>query len=382
MIDSAAFRKILNELIRRPSISCSSPDWDQGNLEVIHYLAELFSGLGFTCEIQPVDEVKGKHNLIAVLGKGTGGLVLSGHSDTVPYDQAGWQFEPFAVTEADNRFYGLGSCDMKGFFAVVAAAVKGMDLSRIERPLVVLATADEESSMSGARALADSGRHFGRAAVIGEPTSLKPIRMHKGILMEVIRVTGHSGHSSNPALGVSALECMNSVMMALLQYRNQMQAQYRHPGFDVAIPTLNLGHIHGGDNPNRICKECELHFDLRPLPGMQIEQLRAEIKALVTPIAEQFGAKIEVAQLFEGVPSFETPANAELVQLCETLTGCPSGSVAFATEAPFLQELGLETIVLGPGSINQAHQPNEYLAHDEITPAVNLLQQLIRHYCF
>ncbi len=381
MIDANAFKKQLHELIRRPSISCASPDWDQGNQDVILYLAEMFGGLGFSCEIQPVDEEKGKYNLIACLGHGPGGLVLSGHSDTVPYDESGWQKDPFTVTDADNRFYGLGTCDMKGFFAVIAATVQSMDLSRIQRPLVVLATADEESSMSGARALADSGRQFGRAAVIGEPTSLRPIRMHKGILMEVIRVTGHSGHSSNPALGVSALECMNEVMGELLHYRSRMQARWQHPGFDVNVPTLNLGHIHGGDNPNRICGHCELHFDLRPLPGMEIEMLRADIASLVQPLAEKYGARIEVDQLFEGVPSFETPASAELVALSEKLTGFQAESVAFATEAPFLQQLGIETIVMGPGSIDQAHQPNEFLAHEQIPQAVKLLQQLIQHYC-
>ena len=163
---------------------------------------------------------------------------------------------------------------MKGFFAVVLEALRGLDLASLKRPLVLLATADEESGMCGARSLARLERRLGRHALIGEPTGLRPVRLHKGITMEAIRIQGRSGHSSDPALGNNALEGLHRVMGELLAWRQSLQAQHRNPLFAVEVPTLNLGHVHGGDNPNRICGQCELHIDIRPLPGMSLEDLR------------------------------------------------------------------------------------------------------------
>ncbi|GAC1037078.1 acetylornithine deacetylase [Pseudomonas sp. No.117] len=323
----------------------------------------------------------GKFNLIATLGSGPGGLVLAGHTDTVPYDAALWQADPLRLRDADDRWYGLGSCDMKGFFALILEAVRQLDPRQLRQPLIVLATCDEESSMDGARALAEAGRPLGRAAVIGEPTGLRPIRLHKGILMERIDILGQSGHSSDPTLGHSALEAMQAVMGELLDLRAQWQSEYRNPLFLVPQPTLNLGCIHGGDNPNRICGQCALEFDLRPLPGMQPEALRQVIRGRLLPVAERFGVKIDYQPLFPAVPPFEQPAEAELVRLAERLTGHRADAVAFATEAPYLQAITQEVLVLGPGDISCAHQPEEHLALDRIEPTVALLRQLIGHYC-
>jgi acetylornithine deacetylase len=251
----------------------------------------------------------------------------------------------------------------------------------LKHPLIILATADEESSMSGARALAESGKPKARYAVIGEPTELVPIRMHKGIMMEAIRVRGQAGHSSNPALGKSALDAMTQVMSELINLRGELQLKYRNAGFAVQTPTLNLGCIHGGDGANRICGECELHFDLRLLPGMDNEELRTAIQNRLTPIAETSGTDIIFSSLFEGVEPFDEPAESELVKVCEQLTGHTSESVAFATEAPFMQQLGMQTVVLGPGSINQAHQPDEFIPIDQLEPAVKIVQSLIQKFC-
>ncbi|MCY1178646.1 Acetylornithine deacetylase [compost metagenome] len=146
-------------------------------------------------------------------------------------------------------------------------------------------------------------------------------------------------------------------------------------------PTLNLGCIHGGDNPNRICGQCALEFDLRPLPGMDPEHLRAAIRGKLQPLAEQRGVRIDYGPLFPGVPPFEQAADSELVRLAERLTGTAAEAVAFGTEAPYLQQLGCETIVLGPGDIACAHQPDEYLDLSRIAPCVELLRGLIGHYC-
>ncbi|OEY65739.1 acetylornithine deacetylase [Marinobacter sp. X15-166B] len=374
-------REMMTRLISIPSISSASATWDQSNEPVVHALAEWLEPMGFQIDIMPVPGVAGKFNLLATLGQGTGGLVLSGHTDTVPYDEQRWHSDPFTLTERDDRWYGLGTCDMKGFFAVAIEAAKVFVDQPLQQPLIILATADEESSMSGAQALAAAGRPQARYAVIGEPTGLRPVRMHKGIMMERLVFEGQSGHSSDPALGRNALEGMHEAIGELLGLRRHWQERYRNPGFAVQVPTLNLGCIHGGDNPNRICARCELQFDLRPLPGMDMAELRRQILERVQPIAHSRALALTFEPLFEGVPPFETPAHAELVRVCETLTGHPAQAVAFATEAPWLQQLGLETLVMGPGSIDQAHQPDEYLALSQLQPAVAILRQLIERFC-
>ncbi len=370
----------LAQLVAIPSVSCAVPNWDMPNLPVIELLASWFSDLGFNTQIMPLEQT-GKANLIATLGSGDGGLVLAGHSDTVPYDTNRWQSDPFKLIEKEGKFYGLGATDMKGFFPVIVEAIKPFLNKPLKHPLIILATADEESSMSGARALAAAGKPKARYAVIGEPTELVPIRMHKGIMMEMIRVRGKSGHSSNPALGKNALETMTHVMGELINLRSELQLKYRNPNFAVQTPTLNLGCIHGGDGANRICGECELHFDLRLLPGMDNAELREIIQRRLTPLAETSGTDIIFSSLFEGIEPFDEPAESELVKICEQLTGHKSESVAFATEAPFMQELGMQTVVLGPGSINQAHQPDEFISINQIEPAVKIVQELIQKFC-
>lgn len=366
-------------LIAVPSVSCTQPSLDVSNRPVIDLLAGWLGDLGFACDIQQV--APGKFNLLASYGSGPGGLVLAGHSDTVPFDEKLWQTDPLKLTEVDGRWVGLGSCDMKGFFALAIEAVRPLLDKPFKQPLLILATCDEESSMSGARALAEAGRPLGRAAVIGEPTGLKPIRLHKGVMMERIDILGQSGHSSDPSLGHSALEAMHEAISELKGLRQQWQREYRNPQFSVPQPTLNFGCIHGGDNPNRICGQCSLEFDLRPLPGMDPEVLRAAIRQKLAPLAEQHQVKIDYNPLFPEVPPFEQVADAELVRVAERLTGHTAAAVAFGTEAPYFQRLGCETLVLGPGDIACAHQPGEYLDMSRLQPTVRLLQQLIEHYC-
>ncbi|SDQ28882.1 acetylornithine deacetylase [Pseudomonas sp. UC 17F4] len=366
-------------LIAAPSVSCTQPSLDQSNRAVIDLLAGWLGDLGFACDIQQV--TPGKYNLLASYGSGPGGLVLAGHSDTVPYDPELWQTDPLKLTEVDGRWVGLGSCDMKGFFALIIEAVQPLLTHDFKQPLLILATCDEESSMAGARALAEAGRPLGRAAVIGEPTGLKPIRLHKGVMMERIDILGRSGHSSDPSLGHSALEAMHQVMGELMSLRRQWQREYNNAQFSVPQPTMNFGCIHGGDNPNRICGQCALEFDLRPLPGMDPEVLRNAIRHKLAPLAEQHQVRIDYAPLFPEVPPFEQAADAELVRVAERLTGHRAEAVAFGTEAPYLQRLGCETLVLGPGDIACAHQPGEYLEMSRLQPTVRLLRELIEHYC-
>ena len=319
--------------------------------------------------------------MLATLGRGDGGLVLSGHTDTVPCDPQLWSSDPFALAERDNRLYGLGTADMKSFLALAMTACAGIDTAALKAPLMLLATADEESSMAGARALVAAGQPKARFAVIGEPTGLKPVRMHKGILMEAIRVEGRSGHSSDPSLGANALEGMHQIIAALLGWRERLQAQSSDAAFAVPVSTMNLGHIRGGDNPNRICGSCELHIDVRMLPGLDRQALRADLRKESRDAVTNDQLVVDFDALFDGVDPMLTPPESELVRAAEQLTGSPAEAVAFATEAPFLANLGMEVVVLGPGHIDQAHQPDEYLELGQIPRSIEILQALIQRFC-
>ncbi len=375
------FMDCFSELIASPSVSSVDASLDQSNKAVIDLLAEWLEELGFAIELVQVNDNPLKQNLIACAGRGEGGLVLSGHTDTVPFNESAWNSDPFRLMEKDNRLYGLGTSDMKGFFPIVIEMLKLAELGRIKQPVYVLATCDEESTMAGARALVDNNRKLGRYALIGEPTGLKPVNMHKGIMMERINLIGQSGHASDPSLGISALEGMNAVINNLLKWRVKMQTENTDAAFRVPVPTLNFGQIRGGDNPNRICANCELNVDIRLLPGMEIEQMRADFRKSVMQAVDGSGLVVEFEAIIPGLPSFHTDGEAEIVKVAEKLAGEPAQTVAFGTEGPYFNLLGMDTVVLGPGDIAQAHQANEYLSMDRIEPMLALLSRTYEYFC-
>lgn len=375
-------KEMLAKLIATPSVSSVSPEFDQSNRTIIDLMAHWLDSAGFAVEVLPLPNQPNKANLIATLGSGPGGLVLAGHTDTVPYDQPLWNFDPFALTETHDRFYGLGIADMKCFFAFAVEAACSFEAKEFQRPLILLATADEESSMEGAKSLVELGRPKARYAVIGEPTGLKPVHMHKGIIMEAVHIHGHAGHSSNPALGANALEGLHKVLGTLINWREELQRHNHDRRFAVPVPTLNLGLVSGGDNPNRICAHSQVHFDLRMLPGMNIELLRQELdRRLIELAAKSPGLQYSRESLSDGTPPLHTPMDSLLVKSLEKLTGYAAEAVAFCTEGPYLNSLGMDTVIMGPGDIAQAHQPDEYLALDRVQPTVELLKNLIAQFC-
>jgi acetylornithine deacetylase len=371
--------EMLESLIASPSVSSTHSHLDTSNLAVVNLLANWLDQIGFEVKIQTVSDHKA--NMIARIGDGDDGLVLSGHTDTVPYDDSLWLSDPFACTQKDDRLYGLGTSDMKSFFALAIAALQDINLDRLTRPLTILATADEESTMAGAKALLEDRHKLGQYCVIGEPTNLIPVRQHKGIFMESIRLTGQSGHSSDPSLGNSALEGMHEIVQAILNFRDRLGTQFVNHDFAVPLPTLNLGHIHGGDNANRICGACELHYDLRLLPEMELNQIRNALRDLIKDIANRRNLACEFSSLFDGTPALSTPAGSEIVKMTEELTRSTSQSVVFATEGPYFSQLGMETVVLGPGSIEVAHQPNEFIEIEQLQQAINIYSALVQRIC-
>ena len=289
---------------------------------------------------------------------------------------------------------------MKSFLAIAINAAKEFSSKDLKQRVTIIATADEESTMQGAKTLVETFknksqnssqnnldqtklglRKLAKYCIIGEPTDLTPIHQHKGVMMEAIKVHGQAGHSSDPSLGNNALDGMRLVLNELEQFKQELAEQNTNHDFVVPIPTLNLGHIHGGDNPNRICGECELHIDLRPLPGMQINTLRDDLRERLMKVTSPLGLKVDFEPLFDGVPAFKTEETSKIIQLTKQYSHKTPTTVAFGTEGPYFNAMGMETVVLGPGSIDQAHQQNEYLALDAINPTIDLLKNVINEVC-
>lgn len=374
------FIELYRALIATPSISATDRALDQSNETLINLLAGWFADLGFHVDVQPVPGTHRKFNLLARLGEGAGGLLLAGHTDTVPFDDGRWTRDPFTLTEHDNKLYGLGTADMKGFFAFILDTLRDIDPATLTKPLYILATADEETTMAGAKYFSESAQVRPDCAIIGEPTSLQPVRAHKGHMSNAIRIQGQSGHSSDPSRGVNAIELMHEAITELMQLRNTLQERYHNSAFHIPYPTMNFGHIHGGDAANRICACCDLHMDIRPLPGMTLSDIHGLLADALAPVNERWPGRLTISELHPPIPGYECPADHQLAQVVENLLGQPTEVVNYCTEAPFIQEL-CPTLVLGPGSINQAHQPDEYIETSFIQPTRTLIAQLIHRFC-
>ncbi|WP_299080644.1 acetylornithine deacetylase [uncultured Paraglaciecola sp.] len=381
-MSNLSFLESYKTIIESPSISAFDEVIDQSNRPLIDILSTWFSDLGFTITIQKVPNTRNKFNMLAKIGSGEGGLLLCGHSDTVPFDEGQWQTDPFKVKQADHKLYGLGSCDMKGFFAFILEALKTIPLQKLRKPLYILATADEETSMAGARFFAEQQLIKPNMAIIGEPTELVPIYKHKGHIAQSLNIQGKAGHSSDPDKGVNAIEIMYQAIGQLLDLQTQLKNRFYDDAFSVPHVTMNLGHIHGGDGENRICGHCKLNFDMRAVPELQDEQALTMIEEALAPVIVKYPNRLSLDLMYPTAPAFACRDEQNILAIAEQLTGNKYQSANYATEAPFINQLGCDTIVLGPGSIEQAHQPDEYMSLDYVNPTVLILQQWINKVCY
>lgn len=377
-----SFLELYETIIGSPSISAFDEKMDQTNRPLIEILSGWFGELGFTITIQKVPGTRNKFNMLAKVGSGEGGLLLCGHSDTVPFDDGQWQSDPFKIKQADGKIFGLGSCDMKGFFAFILEALKTVPLQKLTKPLYILATADEETSMAGARFFAEQQLIKPDMAIIGEPTELVPIYKHKGHIAQSLNIRGKAGHSSDPEKGVNAIEIMYQAIGQLMDLQTKLKTKFHDDAFSVPYVTMNLGHIHGGDGENRICGHCKLNFDLRAVPELSDEQALVMIDEALAPVFAKYPTRLSLDLMYPTAPAFACRDEQNILALTEQLTGKKFQSANYATEAPFINQLGCDTIVLGPGSIDQAHQPDEYISLDYVNPTVHILQQMISKVCF
>ncbi|WAI18228.1 MAG: acetylornithine deacetylase [Buchnera aphidicola (Acyrthosiphon caraganae)] len=375
-----SFIQVYKSLIKIPTISSNNKLIDQSNKNFIDLLSNYFSDLDFSINNYQIPHTN-KFNMLACIGSGNGGLLLSGHSDTVDFDENAWTKDPFTLTEADNRFYGLGTVDMKGFFAFILDVISSINIKKITKPIYILATANEETDMSGVKHFIKSTIIKPDCIIIGEPTSLKLINAHKGHVSYSIEVLGNTGHSSNPDNGVNSIEIMYHIIKSLLILQKHFKRKYRHQDFSIPYPTMNLSAIHGGDAINRICSLCTLNFEIRPIPGLTLTQIEILIKEKLEKIIKKWSNRIFIKKLFSSVPAYKCSYKDNTIQILEKLCQLNSTSENYCTEAPFLEKIA-PTLILGPGSIEQAHQPDEYLSHSFIRPTKKIINKLIHKFCY
>jgi acetylornithine deacetylase len=365
-------KEILADLVSIDSVSSRS------NAEVVEYLERRCGPLRLITRRFPYKDEHGveKINLVALTHDVPEvELALVGHTDTVPYDP-NWS-EATNLTERDRKLYGRGACDTKGF---IAAALTAMENVKPSKPLALVFTADEETGLVGAKKLAQAQPLRVRYSIVGEPTSLRPIRAGKGYSLAEVIVKGREAHSAYPALGASAVfraaRLINRLESIAIQLRED-----QHAAFDPPYTTLNVGLIHGGSAKNVLAGECRFTLEWRPIPTQPSEHV---LELLNTAIAEEMKADPDfqcVVDASRQDTGFETAPGSPLVQLLQKATGKEAGTVAFGTEAAQMMALGAEAVVIGPGDIREAHRTGEFVPVDELEQCAEVLRQSIQQLC-
>ncbi|HVY34809.1 MAG TPA: acetylornithine deacetylase [Caulobacteraceae bacterium] len=385
MIDAEALAarslEILERLVGFDTTSRSS------NLPLIDYVEAQLAAIGVTgCRVPNADGTK--CNLYARIGPAApGGVVLSGHTDVVPVDGQAWTSDPFVLTRRGDRLYGRGTCDMKGFLALALAAAPELAAAALTRPAILAFSYDEEvgclgaPDMIAALALEDPPPS---TVIVGEPTSMQAVRGHKGIAVFTVTVTGREAHSSLTHLGVSAVMAAVQLMASLtaLAERLEREADPSSP-FLPRGPSLTIGQVQGGTAVNILARECRFLFDLRCPPG-------ADPMAILQPFFEEaaaLDAALKVKAPEAGVhitqrsltPSFAPENDGLAERLARRLAGDngPARVVSYAAEAGQFQQAGFSTVICGPGSIDQAHQPDEYVDIAQMQRGAEFMARLV-----
>jgi acetylornithine deacetylase len=375
-----ASRELLARLVSFDTTSRGS------NLPLVEWVEGYLDGFGVPHRRVPnVDGTK--TNLLATIGPDApGGAVLSGHTDVVPVDGQPWSTDPFNLVEKDGRLYGRGTCDMKGFLALALAATP--ELARTARRPVHLAFSyDEEIGCLGAPHMIEVIRRELPApsvVVVGEPTNMEAVNGHKGIATYHVAVTGREAHSSQPHQGVSAVMEAVKLMASLnaLAAKLETEADPASP-FTPKWPTLTIGMVHGGTAHNIIARECAFVFDVRS-PGPRTPQeivapFLAEAEAMDRALQARAPEAGVVVELRTNVPPFQPEPDGAAELFARRMAGDngPPRVVAFAAEAGQFQQAGFSTVICGPGSIDQAHQPDEYVEVAQMQRGATFMRRLI-----
>ncbi|MDZ3832850.1 MAG: acetylornithine deacetylase [Sphingopyxis sp.] len=371
---------MLGRLVAFPTVSRDS------NLELIHWVRDYLAGHGIASRLSHNAEGN-KANLFATIGTGDGGLLLSGHSDVVPVAGQAWATDPFALTERDGRLYGRGTCDMKGFVAAVLAKVPMLAARENGTPFHIALSFDEEVGCKGVgHLIADLIEQGVRPAgcIVGEPTDMNVIVGHKDGTAWRCSVEGREVHSSLAPHGVNAIEYAARMIVRIREIAERLEREEpRHPGYEIPFSTMQTGVIEGGQASNIVPRHCSFRFDMRTLPTTSSDALIAEIRDYaereLVPAMRRIApdAAIRIEKLGR-VPGFAIDPEAPLVRHVQraALSNAAPGHVAFGSEAGLFQEAAIPTIICGPGSIAQAHQPDEYLTLDQLARCEDFIDRL------
>ena len=356
------------------------------NLPLIDFVRNYLDAHGVPYRVS-TDATGQKANVHAIIGpRQAGGVALSGHVDTVPVDGQAWSSDPFALRRAGDRLYGRGATDMKGFVASCLAAVPDFKSKRLARPLHLFISYDEEVSCEGAERLIEDLDASGlkpALCVVGEPSGMKPILAHKGRLTVRVRVRGRPGHSSEPAKGVNAIHASGEALawIAAEARRLPMEGPFEE-GFDPPHTTIHVGTIEGGTVLNIIPEHTEFVMEWRNIPQddprRYLERLRAyvaeEIEPAMHAVHKDTGFSYDVINV---MPGLGLAADHPLTDVVKQLTGSNSaGKVSYGTESGYYQNVGIATIICGPGHIAQAHQPDEWIAQSELDTCDAFIRRL------
>lgn len=371
---------LMRELVAFPTVSADS------NLDMIENVAGWLKAAGGRVEIHH-DATGKKANLFATIGpEADGGILLSGHTDVVPVAEQDWTNDPFEMVERDGKLYGRGTCDMKGFIAAAVAMAPVLASKVGEKPLHFAFTHDEEVGCLGAQALADTlaAKPFRPAvAIIGEPTLMKVIEGHKGCCEYTTRFEGMAGHGSAPDRGVNAVEYAVRYVARLLELREQLKARCP-PGsrFDPPWTTINTGSLIGGVAHNVIAAHAAVQWEMRPVQnsdaGFVREAMRAYVNETLLPeMRRVFPEASIVTEVIGEVAGLEPASENAARDIVAELTGANRADlVPFGTEAGIFQELGMDVVVCGPGSIEQAHKPDEFIEISQLEQCLDMLERL------
>lgn len=375
--------ELLEKLVAFPTVS-ESP-----NRDLIDWVQGFLQELGVATSIIPAADGR-KANLFATLGPpDRGGLLLSGHSDVVPVEGQAWSSDPFTLTRRGDRLYGRGTADMKGFVACALATIEQNAGSRLKTPLHLALSYDEELGCLGIPSLIE--RLGGdlprpRAAIVGEPTGLRPINAHKGFRAFRTSFSGIAGHSSLPDDGISAIRLAGVFLQALEQLGNELK---QNPpaaarGIDPPYTTISAGKIAGGTAINIVPQDCVLDWEFRPAPGERpddiVERLERLVEMALPPDLAARGGLERIATVpLAAEPTFSPEPGGLAERLVAELTGSNRcEGAAYGTEAGFFQAAGISTILIGPGHVAQAHQPDEYVECEQLARTLSLLQSVVR----
>ena len=345
------------------------------NLELIDFVRNHLDGFGIASELVP-DSTGRKANLYATIGpKDIPGICLSGHTDVVPVDGQDWSSDPWSITERDGKLYGRGTCDMKGFLAIALTWVERFAAGELKTPAHLLLSYDEEVGCIGVRGALERLKGMEikpKGCLIGEPTDMRVSTAHKGKKSMRCHVHGHECHSSLAPRGVNAVEYAAEIIAYLKSMARRFEAEGPYdPDYDVAWTTVHTGIVQGGTALNIVPKDCSFDFEFRPLPEIDPESLLAEVQAFAAKLEREMKAVAPTAgftwQPISAFPGLNTPEGAEIAVLAKALAQANATTkVAFGTEAGLIQQAGIPAVICGPGSIDQAHKPDEYVALSQL----------------